>query len=330
MLNLGEYLKTKRNKKGISIVQASENTKIPRKLIESLENSDYNTFSSEVYLKGFIKNYAKYLDIDVNKALAIYRRERYQCNVESLKDSQKPIKEQRPLITPGRLVLILTILIVLIVISFIVTQINRIIQPPVLELTEPVQVIATEEGFTETNKETITISGKIEVGSKLLINGNEVTTNNLQEFRVDNFKLNPGSNEIFIIAESYYFSKNSEIKLTVIYKPEESSEENQETSIEQPDISPTEEEASENIMNIEIDIGEDEAWLVVTIDDEIQLQDVVDPGSHFSYEATETEEVTIYSPRPQMVNLRINGEEYTFSAQSAAIFKVINGSVVQE
>lgn len=330
MLSLGDYLKTKRQQKGISVIQASDQTKIPQNLINSLENSDYDAFSSEVYLRGFIKNYAKFLDIDISKALAIYRRERSQYREESLKDSQKPIKEQKPLITPGRLVLILTILIVFIVIAFITIQINKIIQPPSLELIEPIQASAPAEAISEVNKETISLSGKIEVGSKLLINGNEVTTNNLQEFRVDNFQLNPGSNEIYIIAESYYFSKKSEIKLTVIYNEESTTEEQQDT----PDNTDNEgdpnqeEEPSEITMNIEIDVGEDEAWIVVTIDDEIKLQDVAEVGSHFSFEALDT--FTIYSPRPQVISLRINGEEYSFSSQSAAIFKVIDGNIVQE
>ncbi len=330
MLNLGDYLKSKRQQNGISLNQASEQTKIPQNLIKSLENSDYDAFSSEVYLKGFIKNYAKFLDIDVFKALAIYRRERSLQREDTLKDSQKPIKEQKPLITPGRLVLILTILIVLIVITFIAVQINKIIQPPLLELTEPVQTSAPGEAISEVNSETISLSGKIEVGSKLLINGNEVTTNNLQEFRVDNFQLNPGSNDIYIIAESYYFSKKSEIKLTVIYN-EETTSNDQYPSSEDSDIEANqdqEEETNEVTMDIEIDIGEDEAWIVVTIDDEIKLQDVAESGSHFSFNATDT--FTIYSPRPQVISLSINGEEYTFSSQSAAIFKIIDGNIVQE
>jgi len=327
MLNLGDYLKSRRQQLEKSLAQVSENTKIPKNLIESLEKSQYDQFSSEVYLKGFIKNYAKYLKIDVNKALAIYRRERNLQKEESLKDSQKPIRDEKPIITPGRIVLFSTITIIIAVITFIVIQLNKIAQPPLLELSEPVQTTAPDESFVEVGNDKLTIAGKIEVGSKLLINGNEVTTNNLQEFRVDNFELNPGSNEIFIIAESYYFSKTSEIKLTVTYNQDESTEtvEDQEQNSDQE----TEEEpVDESLMTIDIETGEQEAWLVVTIDEEIRIQDVVEPGSQFTFESEEV--FTIYSPRPQMISLRINGEEYTFGSQSAAIFKLINGNVVQE
>lgn len=328
MIKLGDLLKSKRQKLGLNIPQVSENTRIPRKLIEALEESNYDIFSSEVYLKGFLKNYAKFLGIDQQKAFAIYRREREKCKEQTLDDAQKPIRESKTIITPGKLVFIFTILIILTVATFIVIQVNKIVQPPILELIEPVEGLAPNELYTTINSDSINLAGKVEVGSKLLINGSEVTTNNLQEFRVDNYRLNPGSNEIYLIAESYYFSKTNQIKLTVMANIEtEAPSENPE---EEPDNEKLNEEISneEEIMKIDIEAGPEEAWIVVTIDGETKLTDVVKSGDKYSFEAKES--FTIYSPRPQMVKLQINEEEYTFSSQTTTIFKLINGSIVQE
>ncbi len=329
MLHLGELLKNKRTDLGLNISQVSDSTKIPRKLITALENSDYSVFSSEVYLKGFLKNYAKFLELDINKALAIYRRERENLNEESLNDAQKPIKEQKAIITPGKLVFIFSSIIVISVIAFIVIQINKITRPPLLELTEPVQGSAPDELYTEVNSDTINLSGKVEVGSKLLINGSEVTTNNLQEFRIDNYKLNPGSNEIVILAESYYFSKISQINLTVIANIQDD-EENESTDkeTEKDTEETTNNEEVIEIMKIEIVVGPEESWIVATVDGKTTLSDIVQPDESYTFEASES--FTIYSPRPQMVDLTINYEKYTFSSQDAAIFKIINGNVVQE
>jgi len=318
MLTLGDYLKTNRLHRKINLRTASDFTKIPINLIKALEAGNYKVFSSEVYIKGFIKNYVKYLNIDTQKALAIYRRERRIHKENTLLDSQKPLKEPKPIITPGRLILFLTIIIVFTVIAFIILQVNKLIQPPYLELTEPINTKATSDVFTEVNTETINIVGKVEVGSKLLINGSNVTTNNLQEFRVDKFNLHEGSNEIFIVAESYYFSKKNQIKLTVLYnKNNEPTNDNVQDTID-------------TIINmqIEIDIGPDEAWLVATVDEETKVSNVVKPDEHFSFTANET--FTIYSPRPQTVHLKINNQEYTFTSQAASIFRILNGKVVQE
>lgn len=324
MIGLGELLKSKRESKGISKLQASERTKIPFELINSLEKGDYDTFSSEVYLKGFIKNYAKFLGIDTQKALAIYRREQRDFQEDSLKDSQRPIKQPNAMITPGRLVLGATLLIIGIVVAFVAIQLNKLVQPPSLELSSPVQGTAPSDLFLEVESETISLIGKVEVGSRLLINGNEVNTNNLQEFMVEDYALKPGSNEIFIVAESYYFSKTSQIKLTVLSKQEDS-ENNTESDNSENEQSPTD-EISE--MDISLKVLEESAWVVVTLDEEPELQDTLEAGESFNFTAKEI--FTIYTPRPDVVELKVNKEIYTFSGETPATFRLVDGDIIQE
>jgi len=329
MLKLGEILKNRRQEKGLQLSQVSESTKIPQRLIRALEKGDYSVFSSEVYLRGLLKNYIKFLGVDEKKAMAIYRREQSTGKEGSLGDSYRPIEETKAVITPARLVFLITSLIVIFIVGFVVVQINKIIQPPRLELTDPAQAVAPGDAFKEVTTDTITIAGKVEVGSKLLINGNEVTTNNLQEFRVDNYKLNPGSNEIYIVAQSYYFSKTSDIKLTVLFKQEET-EDTEQPDSEDPDGSQGQDPQDEVLtpMNIDISIDEQEAWLVVTVDGETKIEQVVSAGTTFAFVANE--EFTIYSPRPQVITLRINDTEYTFGAQGTTTFRMMGGEIIQE
>lgn len=334
MVSLSELLTNRRKELGLTISQVSENTKIPQKMLNALERGDYEVFSSEVYLKGFLRNYAKFLGIDVNKALAIYRRDREGRSEESFNDVKKPIEEQKPIVTPGRIVFVSTVVIVVLVVVFIAIQVNKIMQPPNLELKEPVAGGPNSELFAEVNSDSVTLAGKVEVGSKLLINGSEVTTNNLQEFRVEGFKLNPGSNEIYIVAESYYFSKKSEIKLTVLanYKNEDetdsSTEEEEEQEVSDEETESEEESEDLETMKIKIEVKTEEAWIVATVDGITKLENTVKSGEQYTYEAKES--FTIYSPRPQLISLIINGEEYSFGSGSPAIFKIDNGSIVQE
>lgn len=321
MIKLGDLLSSKRREKRLALSQVSESTKIPQKLLIALEEGDFDAFASEVYLKGFLKNYARFLGIDMQKALAIYRRESKKHKEGTLQEAQKPISDPKAIITPGRLVFALTVIIVLSVIIFIAIQVNKIIQPPYLELRDPVQGVAPTELYTEVDTDSITIYGEIEVGSKLIINGNEVNTNNLQEFRVDNYKLNSGSNEIFIVAQSYYFSKTSQIRLTVLSKTEEESEEE---VVEEEEVTQDQKEK----MDISIEVGPEQAWIVITVDGVSKVADTIQPGVSLTFEAFET--FTISSPRPHMIKLSINEEEYSFSSQAPGIFKLVSGNVVQE
>lgn len=220
MLKLGELLKTKRKEKGLTRLEVSELIKIPEKHLTALEEGDYKVFASEVYLKGFLKNYSKFLGVRVEQALALYRRESDPPEETSAIKATRIVKEEKPIITPERLAIGIIVLIVILVVTFIFVQINKVIKPPSLSLNDPIVLEAPSEGYLEVNKNSILISGKIEAGSKLLINGNEVQTNSLREFRVENYMLNSGSNEIYIVAQSYYFSKTSQIKLTVMYQEE--------------------------------------------------------------------------------------------------------------
>ncbi|MFP6901956.1 MAG: helix-turn-helix domain-containing protein [Opitutales bacterium] len=64
MASLGQKLADARKRKGISIPDAHEGTKIRGDYLEKFENDDFTVKLPRVYLRGFLKNYAAYLDLD--------------------------------------------------------------------------------------------------------------------------------------------------------------------------------------------------------------------------------------------------------------------------
>jgi len=70
---LGEKLKTAREAKGLDYDQASKDTKIAVRYLQSLENEDFSDFPGEAYITGFLRNYGAYLDLDVQELLSLYR-----------------------------------------------------------------------------------------------------------------------------------------------------------------------------------------------------------------------------------------------------------------
>ena len=63
-METGQILRQAREKKGLTLEQAEEKTKIRRKYIEALENEKYEVLPGSVYVKAFIKTYARYLDLN--------------------------------------------------------------------------------------------------------------------------------------------------------------------------------------------------------------------------------------------------------------------------
>jgi cytoskeletal protein RodZ len=67
---IGQKLEDARNRKGISIREASESTKIRGDFLTSFETGNFEINLPEVYLRGFIRVYARFLGIDPESAVA--------------------------------------------------------------------------------------------------------------------------------------------------------------------------------------------------------------------------------------------------------------------
>jgi transcriptional regulator with XRE-family HTH domain len=86
VINVGDFLKTERLKKNISIDIIVEKTKISKSYIEKIEENDFALFPSEIYIIGFIENICEVLQISAKEALEFYR---YKRSDEEQKEKQK-------------------------------------------------------------------------------------------------------------------------------------------------------------------------------------------------------------------------------------------------
>jgi transcriptional regulator with XRE-family HTH domain len=68
---LGQLLRDAREKKGLSIPQAEEDTRIRQAQIEALEQDDRSKFASDIQRKGLLRNYARYLGLDLGQIAAL-------------------------------------------------------------------------------------------------------------------------------------------------------------------------------------------------------------------------------------------------------------------
>lgn len=73
MPNVGEVIKAEREKKGLSIKDIEKGTSIRSLYLKAIEDGNYSIVPGEVYLKGFIRNYANYLGLDGQEMVNMYR-----------------------------------------------------------------------------------------------------------------------------------------------------------------------------------------------------------------------------------------------------------------
>lgn len=62
--DVGTALRKKRQNRGLSLETVYQHTRIPKRLLEALENNDAAAFAAPVYRRGFLKNYCDYLELD--------------------------------------------------------------------------------------------------------------------------------------------------------------------------------------------------------------------------------------------------------------------------
>jgi transcriptional regulator with XRE-family HTH domain len=107
MDEIGNLLREAREARGLTLLEASNSTRISLKYLEALENGQYELLPTTVHIRGYLRNYARYLDLDPDPLL-----ERYELNKdgrpkysqsdqeEALSDEPLQPREDQPFFNP--------------------------------------------------------------------------------------------------------------------------------------------------------------------------------------------------------------------------------------
>ena len=123
----GEVLRKKREDIGLSIDHIANKLNLDSKLIELLEKNDYEKFNIETYIKGYLRAYAKVLDLDGDMIINLYKESNPEKTPEILPNVTPKIQRN----STGRSVKLFSYIIGLtIVLSILVWyQKNFLVQP---------------------------------------------------------------------------------------------------------------------------------------------------------------------------------------------------------
>lgn len=70
MASVAEQLRTAREAQNLTIQQIAEITNVRADHIRAIEDGNYNVFSAPVYIRGFVRSYARILKLDVPTIIA--------------------------------------------------------------------------------------------------------------------------------------------------------------------------------------------------------------------------------------------------------------------
>lgn len=92
LTKFADELKSARLKKGISLQQMAAKTRIDLKFLEAIDNGNFG-FLPELYVKAFIKQYAKVVDLDEQETINRYEEAKAGRLIE--KDDSKSLLEKK-------------------------------------------------------------------------------------------------------------------------------------------------------------------------------------------------------------------------------------------
>lgn len=206
---VGARLKSARKKKKLTLETAEESTKVRAKYLQAIENDDWREFPSRIYVLGFVRRYAEFLELDSDKILQEFKTEfgRAWSDLKG-KSSAKKFAEDF-IITPKLIISTTVIIAVLAMIFYVALSINKFSRPPEIAIIAPKEEVVTDK--------TTLIEGKTSDTAVVEINSQTVNVSDSGEFtqKVD---LTEGLN-IFEISAKNRIGKEFRKTLKVIYQP---------------------------------------------------------------------------------------------------------------
>lgn len=85
MVSVGDQLRLARETQGLGMPEIVEQTKMKTDQVHALENGEWSAFAAPVYTRGFVRNYATLLKLDVDSLLQDLEVEMGQSQVRSSK-----------------------------------------------------------------------------------------------------------------------------------------------------------------------------------------------------------------------------------------------------
>lgn len=252
---LGEYLAETRKRFNYDIKTVSLLTQIKPVYLEDLESGKWNDLPAEVYVRGFLKSLSTLYKVEERLLVDQYEKE----HGFEQKMIQRKQSEKRLVLTPKTAIIGATMLLSLGVVSYVASQINSVLSPPRLELSEPVSDMAITGN-------SVMVSGKAEVGADVMINGQVVLASKEGDFS-ENLALSPGLNVIEVVVRNKFNKQSSQVRRI---------------NAEIPEVTPPEPSLP---VNVTVEIGPNSAWIYMEADGVVVARGTMLPGSTKSVSA---------------------------------------------
>jgi len=204
---VGELLEQRRLALGIAVERVARETQIQGRYLRALELGDATSLPADIYVRGFLKTYARYLRLDENDLVERWEKERgisqhlvkHEQERELAAAQAAAFAKRKPLlprvrITPLAIRFGMIGLGALTVVLYLVLSVTNLVAAPSLSLQEPTSDLAVTSS-------SLVIVGQTKAGAALSINEQPVHVSEDGHFR-ETLNLQQGLNEVAVVARN--------------------------------------------------------------------------------------------------------------------------------
>jgi cytoskeletal protein RodZ len=208
---VGELLKQEREKHGVSRAQLAQTIRVREQFLTALEENRFQDLPAAVFVKGYVKAYARVFGIDVEPMLALLRRDFQESAKGKLvaQEFLKPTFRKDAGLSPVRLATTGVIGIFLVLFLYIGIRWYGFISPPTIEIYEP-----AEDSIVSSQ---VSVRGLTELETVVTVNAQVIPVSADGSFQAEITLPNEGISTITVEAKDKQ-GKTSTVQRTVFVR----------------------------------------------------------------------------------------------------------------
>ena len=193
-LTLGEKLRQLREERRLRVVDLSRKITVKVAYITALQEGRYDQLPTKVYVKGFVRSYARYFGVPEDVLLHLFEREYNVFRNINHADYEEEVSRMprvpRFVVTPRTIAAFFGVAVLVGIGVYLFYGVDNFVSSPWLVVDEPAAG-ATIDG------DTVTVVGRTRPNSQVRINGQAVLAGTDGSFRED-VRLSVGANTVIV------------------------------------------------------------------------------------------------------------------------------------
>ncbi|TSC71880.1 MAG: cytoskeleton protein RodZ [Parcubacteria group bacterium Gr01-1014_38] len=309
-LQVGEQLRAARERQDLELEALARALRIPLKMLRALEEGDFSVLPADVYVRGFLKQYAEALGVHPVPLLREFTVERARFPIPL-----KPLPWVRrtrarwkvPLwmfLSPRSLAILVGAGGLAAVLLYVLFNVRTFTRPPQLDVFEPSQDLEVQDS-------TLTVRGRTDATAELFINGERILVRDDGSF-AETVGLGEGVNTLRIVAKSIG-GRETLVVREILRRPKPA-----------PTGTPAAGAATSPVtvgpLSVTVRAEGEAVWVSLTAEDHTVFSGLLTPGAE---QTVRGERIFVTSGKAAKTRIRIDGEDRGVLAAAPGVVRGI-------